>query len=277
MLSFSEWERCVEVQGPIKESQRSSTDLCVWRSTGTSSPARKLVLKRIRVKKTDLEEMRLLLPRLQRIRRESHLNVLPIHGHLFVDCKLDILSEYLPGGSLAQRLQRQIEVLGGEHFSEEQVLKWLLEMSNGLSYLHAKNIVHGNLKCENVLFSGQDTVKLVDFGIKTELNPGDPDFYAYSPEQQAQGPASVKSDVYMLGTCVYKCVTLRSMRKEIDPEVVLGKKFVSSANLILTRPAGHADAARVGQRTRSAVDFKLKLFANDYSTALKENLMCKNL
>ncbi len=277
MLTFSEWEKCVEVQSSLKESLHSVTDLCTWRSA--SKTTRKLVRKRLKVTKVKLEEIAALLPRLQNIKKGSHLNILPIYGHLFIDCKLEILSEYLPGGNLAQRIQRQIEMHKGEHFTEELILKWILEISNGLSYLHSKNIIHGNLKCENILFSCLSTLKLVDFGLHPELSPDDPDLYSYSPEQRTQSPATAKSDIYMLGACIYKCLTLKSMRKEIDPEVVLGKKFISSANLILGRSAGaeNIDVQRIEKKTKSAVDLKLKLFANEYSTVLKKNLLCKSL
>lgn len=128
--------------------------------------------------------------------------------------------------------------------------------------------MHGNLKCENILFSHQGFVKLVDFGIYPVLTPTSPDYYSYAPEQRTHNLVTDKSDVYMLGACLYKCLTLKEMRKEINPEILLGKKFTSSANLILNNRAGGEF-----KRAKSAVDLKLKLFANEYSNVLKKSLL----
>ncbi|KAF7992209.1 hypothetical protein HCN44_001534 [Aphidius gifuensis] len=47
---------------------------------------------------------------------------------------------------------------------EQQSQIWFRQMASGLHYLHAKNIAHRDLKCENILISRKNHVKLADFG-----------------------------------------------------------------------------------------------------------------
>lgn len=48
--------------------------------------------------------------------------------------------------------------------SEQQSQTWFRQMALGLQYLHSKNIAHRDLKCENILLSRRNHVKLADFG-----------------------------------------------------------------------------------------------------------------
>lgn len=207
---------------------------------------------------------------------ETFLNILPIHSYTLIDCKLNILTEYQESGSLARRVHEQTE-LGSKgqpaFFGEELIHKWILEISNGLIFLHSRGIVHGNLKCENILFDQNDFIKLVDFGVApnlvTEQAAASINLYDYAPEHRTFNSVTFKSDIYMLGTCLYRCVTLKPMTKEINPELILSKKLVSSANLLLNAKLNSLNS----KRTKSAVNLKLKIFGHHYSDLLKRNIL----
>ncbi|MEJ1963961.1 MAG: protein kinase [Gammaproteobacteria bacterium] len=96
-------------------------------------------------------------------------------------------------------------------------------LCSAVQYVHQHLMVHGDLKCNNVLVSESGTVKLLDFGIARLLNPTPaaalniPDQkltgllaltpeYA-SPEQIRGGPITTSSDVYSLGVMLYQLVT----------------------------------------------------------------------
>jgi serine/threonine protein kinase len=56
-----------------------------------------------------------------------------------------LLTPFLPGGSLLQRLEEQ------GRMSERDVLRVSLDIADGVAYLHQTGIVHGDLKSPNVL------------------------------------------------------------------------------------------------------------------------------
>src|SRR2546429_2486158 len=67
-----------------------------------------------------------------------------------------VIMEYATGGSLRQRLDRQILAL----LPTEEVLTLIEQISQVLDYLHQQYIVHGNIKPENILFIEHDQAML---------------------------------------------------------------------------------------------------------------------
>jgi eukaryotic-like serine/threonine-protein kinase len=97
------------------------------------------------------------------------------------------------------------------------------QLCGAVQYVHQHLMVHGDLKCSNVMVSEQGTVKLLDFGIARLLNPTATPLrniadqkltqllaltpeYA-SPEQIRGGPITTSSDVYSLGVVLYHLLT----------------------------------------------------------------------
>ncbi len=91
-------------------------------------------------------------------------------------------------------------------------------LCSAVQYVHQHLMVHGDLKCSNVLVSESGTVKLLDFGIARLLNPTPvtdqkhtgflamtPEYA--SPEQIRGGPITTTSDVYSLGVVLYQLLT----------------------------------------------------------------------
>ena len=73
--------------------------------------------------------------------------------------RIMIVMEYLERGSLADRLKDQ------NSLSKYSVLKYIVQILEGVDFLHQRKIYHSDIKPANILFNKDDEVKLCDFGI----------------------------------------------------------------------------------------------------------------
>lgn len=102
--------------------------------------------------------------------------------------------EYLPGGSLQERLTQSMS-LG-------QCLLIAQQLCNALACAHSYGIVHGNLRPSNVLFAEKNHLKLSDFGFPAHSYGDGTHWY-----QPANEPASTSADVYALGAMLFQLFT----------------------------------------------------------------------
>ena len=76
---------------------------------------------------------------------------------------LNILLEYVPGGSIASMLQ----MFGT--FKEDLIQRYTTQVLRGAAYLHSQTIVHRDIKGANVLVTDHGVAKLSDFGCSKQL------------------------------------------------------------------------------------------------------------
>jgi serine/threonine-protein kinase len=122
-------------------------------------------------------------------------------------------TEWLPGGSLADRLVRGLLPL-------QAVVAWLEAISRAVHHAHRHAVLHNDLRLTNIVFSSVDEPKLIDFGLSRKLDrpggttrqgagAGDPRYTA--PEQGGGRGARVgpAADVHALGALLYHALTGR--------------------------------------------------------------------
>jgi serine/threonine protein kinase len=126
-----------------------------------------------------------------------------------------IAMEYLEGEDLRARLQRQGKL------EPWQAYEVIAQMARGLTLVHARGVVHRDVKPENVFLvpdvSG-DVAKLLDFGVAKQLLPSPKEVstlaglflgtvdYA-SPEQLRGATIDWRSDLWSLGVLAFECLT----------------------------------------------------------------------
>uniref|UniRef100_A0A7S1HXX6 non-specific serine/threonine protein kinase n=1 Tax=Eutreptiella gymnastica TaxID=73025 RepID=A0A7S1HXX6_9EUGL len=148
------------------------------------------------------------------------------HPHIiqYKECYTDgdtfyIVMEYAQHGDLYSRIQKQrASTKPGEAlatFPVEQTLRWFVQMTTALFYLHSNDIMHRDLKSKNILITDEDDLKIGDFGFsrvleyknRTDTVCGTPNYMA--PEILANKPYNFKCDVWALGCILYECAMLQ--------------------------------------------------------------------
>ncbi|KAF8554916.1 kinase-like protein [Imleria badia] len=95
-------------------------------------------------------------------KRLNHINVVPFLGIAYgfgMHGAMSLVSLWMSNDTLQNFLAKCDDDLGVEHR-----LQFLLDIANGLQYLHSFPIVHGDLNCNNVLLDADYTARLADFG-----------------------------------------------------------------------------------------------------------------
>ncbi|KAL0229869.1 hypothetical protein PCE1_003433 [Barthelona sp. PCE] len=139
--------------------------------------------------------------------------VVRYYGHFCQNRKLYIIMEYCSKGDLDGIIKRQIEKK--QLFREDVVLKWLVQLLQGLKVIHRSNIIHRDLKPSNIMVDSDGNLKIGDMGLGRILNSstqfaktfcGTPLYF--SPELCNGDPYNTKSDVWSLGVILYELMTL---------------------------------------------------------------------
>jgi len=142
----------------------------------------------------------------------EHPNVITIYGLRIEDKRIYMFLEYLPGGSLKDLLDEQSKL------SVPQAIKLISGVCEGLGKLHARKIVHRDVKAENILLTADGRPKITDFGIAhvpqtagglglTQAGFQPSTVILSSPEQFRGEKLDVRSDVYQVGELFYHMLT----------------------------------------------------------------------
>ncbi len=115
-----------------------------------------------------------------------------------------IVMSYAPHGSLRGLHPRGVQL------SFNKTLNYLEQIADALDYLHAQNLIHLDIKPENLLVGRNYEVLLGDFGITEtahKISSSRPGTLNYMSPEHTRGKPCAASDQYALAICVYEWLT----------------------------------------------------------------------
>ncbi len=121
--------------------------------------------------------------------------------------QLYIVMEFIQGRSLEQYIYQEIGLM-----PEQKALPMFLDILDTVSYLHRNNILHLDIKSNNVMIQPDGRIKLIDLGIASRMSDasnstgfGTPAYMP--PEQSEKGQCGRYTDIFALGIMLFEMLT----------------------------------------------------------------------
>lgn len=184
-------------------------------------------------------------------RQLRHPNIIRLHTYFVTEQELVLVLELCERGTLFRKLKAAREGC----FDEARTARYARQVLRALAYLHENNVLHRDLKLENVLLDGEGRVKVADFGLSWQQAEADHGYMTGSPDRRNQNgfqgtldylapeviasrSYSPKSDIWALGVMIGEMLTGRPLFYNIDEKATLH-------NILYAEPQLPPNAANV--------------------------------
>ncbi|CAF1675299.1 unnamed protein product, partial [Adineta ricciae] len=237
-------------------------------SSVTKSQSRQQVLKRLDLRQASNES----IPNdIETAEREAKLLSTLKHPNIVAytesfrssDGFLNIVMAYCEGGDLYTKLKEKRSKK--EVLHENQIIEWFIQICMALQYIHERNILHRDLKTQNIFLTKNEIVKVGDLGIARVLDSardlattviGTP--YYMSPEILLNKPYGQKTDIWSLGCCVFEMITYEHPFNAKDMPALINKIIANQTPQI---------SKRYSQPLRNIIDSLFKKNPDERPTA----------
>ena len=171
-------------------------------------------MKRINISKMDPKEKEGALNEIRILASLSHPNIIGYKEAFFDERSktLNIVMEYADDGDIDKKIKDNLKKRN--YFAEETIWTWIIQILEGLKYLHDNKIMHRDLKCANLFLMKNGLLKLGDLNVSkiaklgiAQTQTGTP--YYISPEIWDDQPYDYKCDIWSVGCIIYEMCTLR--------------------------------------------------------------------
>ncbi len=180
-----------------------------------------------------------------------------------------LVMEFVEGESLGQKLERE------GRLSEAESIRIIAQVAQGLHRAHKANMIHRDVKPDNVLLAPDGTSKLADLGLVKEVDAdlnltrtgrglGTPHFMAPEQFRNAKN-ADARCDIYSLGATLYMMVTgelpfkssgpLDAWMKKMNNELTPPRKLIPSLSERVDWAIRRAMSAEPENRPNSCREF----------------------
>jgi serine/threonine protein kinase/ActR/RegA family two-component response regulator len=138
--------------------------------------------------------------------------ILKLIEYKIIEDNVYLVLEYAEFGTVSHNLNLKIETKS--NFEHETILNWMTELFIGLFEIHDRNVMHRDIKSDNLLICKNSLLKIGDFGIAraTEYNKAITvvgTFYYRAPEITHYKEYSTKIDIWSAGVVLYELIMKR--------------------------------------------------------------------
>ena len=172
-------------------------------------------IKRLNFKDINKKEKKQINNEVSCIKKLKHPNII-LYKDSFndEDNYFNIVTTFCEGGDIYNKIQNQ----KGEYFNEDQILNWMVQILLALDYIHKNNIIHRDIKPQNIFIKNRHIICIGDFGIAKIINQiqtqtmtsiiGTP---LYMSPESFNEPNSkyFESDIWSTGCCLYEICNLK--------------------------------------------------------------------
>ena len=153
------------------------------------------IIKKIKKKKENLNEIKM-------YKYLNHINIIKIYDYYIKNNNYNIVLEYMNMGDMNNII------------CNDNIYNILLQITNGIKFIHENNIIHRDIKPSNILINSNGNVKITDFGISKKLSKYCNRTFTHIGTKQYMAPEMYKEygytysiDYWSLGCTIYKFLT----------------------------------------------------------------------
>lgn len=207
----------------------------------------------------------------------QHPNIVNIYDVGSEDHMHYIVMEYVEGITLKTYIEKKGQL------NYKEAISIAIQVARGIESAHNNNIVHRDIKPQNIMISNEGKVKVTDFGIARAATSNTihsdvmGSVHYTSPEQARNGFVDGKSDIYSLGIVMYEMVTgrvpfdgdttvaiaIQHLQEEMTPPSAYAQDLPNSLEKIILKCTQKSQDRRYATMGELLVDLKHALMDPD--------------
>ena len=198
----------------------------------------------------------------------SHPNIVKVYNHGTIEGRPYIANEYINGRTMKDMLDFRSSIPIAE------AVGYMLQLTSALFYAHQHNLIHRDIKPQNIFVMTDGAIKLGDFGIAqadgiddglTKSSEIVGSVHYLAPEISQGKPASIQSDIYSAGVTFYELLTGHvPFEKDTPVNIAVAhvkekfppvKKYLPNCPKEIEKIIANATKKRLSERYKTADEF----------------------